>query len=178
METLTAEQLRDALDYDPETGVFMWKDRPLSHFASPQAHASYTSRCAGKVAGADTGDGYLRVNVYRKKYLCHRLAWFYVYGKWPKQHIDHVNGDRLDNRIANLRDVSNTDNHRNVRMVKTNTSGVLGVRFDARHNRWAASISAHAKIHLGSFKTKEEAIAARKAAERQYGYHPNHGRAA
>ncbi|TIV83829.1 MAG: HNH endonuclease [Mesorhizobium sp.] len=179
MEVLTADRVRAVLDYNPETGIFMWANRPLSDFANTQAYGAFVSRCLGREAGSPTMNGYRRITVDRVKYLAHRLAWLHFYGTWPSQQIDHVNGDGCDNRIANLRDVSNAENHRNLRLMKTNRSGVAGVRFDARYDNWAATIWEDAKIiHLGSFKSKDDAVAARKAAERKLGYHPNHGRAA
>lgn len=178
MEDLTAERLRAVLQYDPETGIFLWKDRPRSDFKRSQGYGAWRQRCLGKEAGSSSGHGYRRISIDCVEYFAHRLAWLYVHGIWPSQHIDHINGDGCDNRIANLRDVSNTDNHRNTRLTKTNSSGVLGVRHTP-YGTFSATIWENAKIiHLGSFKTKEEAIAARKAAEQRLGYHPNHGRAA
>jgi hypothetical protein len=178
MSDLTAERLRAVLDYDPEAGTFTWANRPRNDFANSQAYGSFVTRCLGKEAGSPTMNGYRRITVDTIKYLSHRLAWLHFYGVWPSQHIDHINGDGCDNRIANLRDVSNADNHRNLRLMKTNISGVAGVRHTP-YGTFSATIWQNSKIiHLGSFKTKEEAIAARKAAERQLGYHPNHGRAA
>lgn len=178
MGTLTADRLRAVLDYDANTGIFTWAVRPLSDFANTQAYGSFVARCLGKEAGSPTMNGYRRITVDRAPYLAHRLAWLHFHGSWPSQHIDHINGDGCDNRIVNLRDVSNADNHRNLRLMKTNNSGVCGVRHTP-YGTFSATIWENSKIiHLGSFKTKEEAIAARKAAERQLGYHPNHGRAA
>lgn len=177
MSDLTAERLRQVVHYDPETGIITWIDRGKDDFAQPSTYATFVSRCLGKEAGCPTGNGYRRITIDCQKHLSHRLAWLYVYGEWPSRHIDHINGDGCDNRIANLRDVSNAENHRNTRRHVTNSSGVCGVRLN-RYGSWAATIWNQAKIiHLGSFKSKEEAAAARKAAERDLGYHPNHGRA-
>lgn len=179
MTELTAERFRECVAYCPETGVLTWKDRPLSHFERTQAWSSYNARCRGRTAGCETGNGYLRVTVDRKSYAAHRLCWLHYYGEWPSQHIDHINGVGTDNRIVNLRDVSNADNHRNTKRCVNNKSGVSGVRFEHRYGTWRASIWRDSKVvHLGAFATKEMAIVARKAAEKALGYHPNHGRAA
>lgn len=178
MSDLTAARLREVVRYDPETGKFYWIDRPRSDFKTAQGYGSWRSRCLGKQAGSPTGHGYHVIGVDLERHYAHRLAWLYVYGEWPTQHVDHINGDGSDNRICNLRDVSNTDNHRNCRKFITNNSGVTGVRF-TRYGTWSAAIWADAKIiRLGSFKTMDEAVTARRAAEERLGYHPNHGRAA
>lgn len=175
---LTAERLRTVLDYDPVTGAFTWRDRPRSDFKRSQGYGAWKQRCLGKEAGCPTGHGYTRISIDCEAYLAHRLAWLYVHGEWPSLHIDHINGNGCDNAIANLRDVSNTDNHRNMRRHKTNRSGVTGVRL-TRYGTWGAAIwDKHKIIRLGSFQTMEEAVSARKQAEQELGYHPNHGRAA
>lgn len=95
------------------------------------------------------------------------------YGNWP-QHIDHINGDRLDNRIENLREVDRAENMKNMRMPADNTSGFVGV---TRHyEKWKAQITVNGKhIYLGRFDHKKDAIAARIAANRKFGFHENHG---
>jgi hypothetical protein len=117
--------------------------------------------------------------VNRRLHRAHRIIWAIHYGQWPDGQIDHINHDRADNRIKNLRVVSHLDNHRNMSQFKNNTTGVPGVRFDARYSSWVARITVNYKgVHLGSYKTKEEAIAARKAAEIKYDFHEKHGEAA
>ncbi len=112
---LTAARLRELLSYDPDTGVF----------------TSRTKRHkwpAGRVVGAKEKTGYARLPVDGVYYRAHRLAWLYVYGAWPSLPIDHINGDRYDNRIGNLRQISVTENNENLRSAKhTNHSGLLGV---------------------------------------------------
>ena len=150
---LTAEYLRSILSYDPETGVFTWK----------------VSTSRRVKAGSPDGGGYLRISVQSRRYLAHRLAWFYVYGTWPEDQLDHINRNRSDNRIANLRDVSHKQNHQNAGKRSDNTSGHPGVSWHKRDSKWQAQIKhSYKRIHLGYFKTMEEAIAARKAGELKY----------
>ncbi len=100
--TITAERLRELLNYDAETGVF-----------TNRTHRSHSRMPAGAVAGSVISTGYLRVVIDAKAHLCHRLAWLYVYGRWPDNSIDHINGIRSDNRISNLRDVPHSVNMQN-----------------------------------------------------------------
>jgi hypothetical protein len=97
-------------------------------------------------------------------------------GEWPNGQVDHINGDRSDNRICNLRIVDSQQNCRNQKLRKTNATGTMGVYFHKLTGKWTAQIMQSGKrIHLGLFDTKEGAISARKLAEVGYGYHPNHG---
>ena len=154
---LTAEHLRSILHYSPETGIFT---RKIS-----TAHRVKV----GDAAGCPRGDGYLQIAVLSRRYLVHRLAWLYVYGVWPEDQLDHVNRVRTDNRISNLREVTNKQNHQNKSKSSNNTSGHPGVVWHKRASKWQAQIMHNYKlIHLGYFSILEEAIAARKAAEKIY----------
>ena len=154
---LTAEYLRSILSYDPATGIFTWKVRTANQVK------------VGDVAGCPDGRGYLQIRVQSRKYLAHRLAWLYVYGEWPKGQIDHINRIRTDNRIANLREVSHKQNQQNRSKSSHNTSGHPGVHWNKRDSKWQAQIRHNRKhFHLGLFKSLEEAVAARKAAEKIY----------
>jgi hypothetical protein len=158
---LTQAKLKEVLHYDPETGDFTWRKK------------------GEKRAGCTTSHGYQRIILARKEYKSHRLAWLYVYGEFPKEQIDHINGVRDDNRIKNLRPVSNTENTKNGKRRCTNTSGVTGVCWFKLNKCWGAYINADGKrVFLGLFEDLILAVAARKSAERQYEYHPNHGRSA
>jgi hypothetical protein len=123
------------------------------------------------------GMPYEKIKVDGKVYKSHRLAWFYVNGKFPDGEIDHINGNTLDNRICNLRDVSSEGNCRNRTKRADNKSGVTGVLWYPPSGKWQAAIVHNKKkIHLGYFVDIEDAKKARKEAEVKYGYHPNHGR--
>ncbi len=153
----TAEYLRSVLHYDQETGIFTRKVR--------------TSRSVkvGDVAGCQNVLGYQQITVQSRLYLAHRLAWLHTHGVWPKDQIDHINRNRSDNRIANLRDVSTKQNMQNAGKYSSNTSGHPGVSWDKRYSKWRAYIAHNYKlIHLGYFTDIEEALAARKAAEKLY----------
>ena len=154
---LTAEYLRSILDYNPETGIFT---RKVS-----------TSRRVkvGDVAGCQNGGGYLLIRVCSRLHRAHRLAWLHTYGVWPKDQIDHINRNRSDNRISNLREVTNKQNGQNASKRSDNTSGHPGVYWHKRDSKWQAGIMHNQKIiHLGLFATLEEAVSARKAAEKLY----------
>lgn len=178
--------LRQILKYEPETGKLFWLERPAELFAdtgsggATGAASRWNGRNAGKEALVQKArGGYLSGTIFWRPRFAHQVAWALHYGEWPMNPIDHINGDRADNRIANLRCVSYTDNARNQRIPKNNTSGVMGVRFYTPLGRWLATIGVGGrKIHLGYFDNKESAIAARKEAETRYGFHPNHGRRA
>lgn len=176
---LTKKYVRECFDYSPDTGILEWVDRPRHHFKSD----SYWRRCnaqwSGKEAANIAVNGYKRVNINGTVHLVHRIIWLYVFGAWPVG-IDHINGDRADNRMANLREATHEINSRNLRLFVTNTSGVAGVSFDKQRGKWHAYIGVgdNARKTLGHFASKEEAAAARQGAERVLGYHENHGRAA
>jgi hypothetical protein len=181
MAAITLDEVRAAVDYDPETGEFTWRDRLPSDFKSAQGFSAWRRLCKpGDKAGcACPPYRYVRLCIGSNNHLGHRLAWLHHYGTWPTGVIDHINGDGSDNRIVNLRDIPARDNQRNMKVCRRNNSGVSGVRYVDRYRCWRAAISQYGKsISLGSFQTKDAAVAARKQAERELGYHPNHGRAA
>lgn len=156
---LTADRLRALLVYVPETGSFRWKPR-----GQRDGSQCNRDREAGSVSKQT---GYRTIRVERKLYQAHRLAWLYVYGGWPPEDIDHINGERLDNRIANLRSVPNAVNRQNSKRARSdNRCGVQGVHFDVRRGRWRASVRHEGRAHfLGSFLSPEEARTAYLAAK-------------
>ena len=162
---LSLEEVQSLLDYNPETGVFRWK---VSHV---------NKVCEGSVAGHYAKLGYVQLRIDGVMYQAHRLAWFMCYGKWPEHNIDHINGDGLDNRIVNLRDVPQKLNLRNCRARTDNTSGVTGVSWDKGKSKWAVRIYADGKsLFLGRFAEFEDAVKARKDAEPKYGFTERHGK--
>lgn len=177
--TINQEYLNSCLNYDAETGVLTWlKDRPESHFDYTCGYAMWVKDHAGKRAGCINGHGYLHIGIKGKRYKAHRLIWMMVHNEWPDQ-IDHINGNKLDNRLCNLRNVDAANNLRNTAIRKDNKSGVVGVNFHKTSGKWVSYIRVNGKHkHLGTFEDKSQAIEERKKAEKLYGFHENHGRKA
>jgi len=166
---MTQDELKARLHYDPETGVFTWLPNPLR---GPQWHAVFE----GKAAGCVMDTGYVRIRIDDKGHRAHRLAWLYMYGHLPEE-IDHIDGDKTNNAISNLRSVSHSQNLRNTKKNTRNTTGIVGVTYRAKQGKWLAYITVNRKrIHGGIFGTMEEAVEARKELEQKYDFHPNHGR--
>lgn len=130
----------------------------------------------GEVAGCVFPNGYRKICVNGRSYQAHRLAFAYHYGRWPIYQIDHINGVRDDNRIENLREVTHAENHKNKKLPNTNKSGVPGVRLD--RGKWVSAIyvGKRQQTYLGRYSCFLDAVAARYRAEREYGFHQNHGR--
>lgn len=121
-------------------------------------------------------DGYITVSLDRVFIRAHRVAWAVHHGTWPDGEIDHVDHVRTNNRIANLRDVTRTENRRNHSLSKANTSGTTGVTWDRQCRMWIAQLHIGRRVaFLQRFVCKEDAIAARKRAAQDYGFHSNHG---
>jgi hypothetical protein len=154
---LTAERVRELLDYDPATGVFVWKVKRGNN-----------GRRAGEVAGSVRVDGYLAIGVDRYIYTAHRLAWLYIHGEWPGKDLDHVNGIKTDNRLANVRLATHSQNMCNQRVAqKNNKAGLLGV--SPHHKKWQATIGVNGvKLRLGRFDTAQEAHEAYLSAKRKH----------
>lgn len=151
---LTADRLRELLNYDPETGVFTWR-------------VSRKKCRVGAIAGC-LSNGYIAVMLEGRYYRCHRLAWLHFYGVWPSREIDHANRVRSDNRIANLREVSSSQNKQNTPRQKNNTSGFRGVGWHKRIKRFQAQIWVRGKItHLGYFDDPEQGDQAYLCAKRR-----------
>ena len=179
-----AEVLRRRLRYDAETGALLWRERPLSDFVAKgrrsQEHIwrMWNTKFAESPAGARRKDGYATVWWDGVALKVHRIVWKVHFGEDPMM-IDHINGDKSDNRISNLRSVEHGVNMRNKSLYASNKSGFPGVEFHGRDNVWVAKIGSHRKqVHLGSFPTKEEAIACKIGAQVMLDYHANHGRTA
>lgn len=172
---LTQEYLHEAIDYNPETGDFVWKVRPEHHFKRSNQHKSWNNRYSGTVAGKVDNNGYLNIKVNYQLHRAHRLAWFYIKGFWP-DFLDHKDGDKLNNRFDNFRNTTRTINNQNACKRKDNSSGVTGVHWDKSKNSWTAAISVNgSRITLMTTKDLFEACCARKSAERYYGFSMRHG---
>lgn len=180
---MSPPQLRELLRYEPETGKLFWLPRTPESFGSPfytaRRCAAWNAIYAGEEAlNRNHNQGYRAGAILNRTYLAHRVVWAFVHGQWPEDEIDHLDGCRSNNRIGNLRTVSRCDNMRNRQLSTKNTSGVMGVYWAPHAKKWRAEIKTdEARIHLGYFNDKALAVAARKAAERGQGFHPNHGRA-
>ena len=148
-ETLTAARLRELLHYDPETGVFTWLKVRAPHKV-------------GSVAGTRSKPGYIYITINQRSYAAHRLVWLYVHGVFPKHQIDHRDGDQGNNRIVNLREATNSQNHQNVTASRNGSSGgYLGVTYDRARGKWQAQIKQEGKYRfLGRHATPEAAFIA------------------
>lgn len=156
-KNISWEKLHMLLSYAPETGKFTWK----------------VNRCGGAIAGQNAGSinskGYLSICIDNERYLAHRLAWFYVNKKWPLSQIDHINREKSDNKIKNLREVVCSENMQNKAMHPNNTSGYRGVDWHKQSGKWRARIGVMGKQkNLGMFATAEEAYKAYKSAVKQF----------
>lgn len=159
---LTPAALREVIHYDEKTGVFTRLVRLAQrHHAGDRADTLITY---------PRMYGYRRVSLFSKRYLAHRLAWFYVHGVWPKQHIDHINGDKSDNRIENLREADDKLNLENIRVAKvTNKVGMLGVYWHKQNKNWIARIQIDKKTHhIGVFSNPDDAHRAYLVEKRKY----------
>lgn len=158
MHELTAERLREVVDYDAETGAFTRKVRTSGNTQ------------VGRVVGNKSGTGYLYASVLGRRYSMHRLAWLYVRGRWPNGCIDHINGNRHDNRIRNLRECTKAQNQQN-RKTGWGSSKLIGASFDRSRNKWVSQIKHSGKNEvIGYFDTDHEAHAA--YIERKTSCHP------
>lgn len=173
---MTRDILLSVLDYSPETGALLWKRRTPDMFNGNAAKcAGWNTRYAGRPAlQCLDSEGYQHGSVLGRDLKAHRVAWIITHNEEPGA-LDHINRDKSDNRIANLREVSGTENQRNMPIRRDNSSGVPGVGLCK--GSWRARITlGGAEYYLGSFATFEQAVAARREAEAKHGFHENHGK--
>lgn len=150
-KSVTRERLLELLDYNPDTGVFVWRTYRGGKIRQ------------GSIAGAYDTYGYRQILIDKHTYRAHRLAWLYVYGVWPERAIDHINGVRDDNRIANLRDVCLVTNRQNQAAAEG-----AGARFHKRIGKWQSSITSKGQyFHIGYFASREDAHAAYMARRKE-----------
>ena len=181
---LTAEIARELLTYNPDTGKLYWKERSEKKYyknykismkkwnlrwAGKEAFTTISYRETGKIGGLHGG-------FFNKDFRAHRIAWLIYYGEWPKNQIDHINQDPTDNRIENLRDVTQLENLKNQALRSNNKSGYIGVHFEKSKQKYRVRVQINnSKKHIGYYNTIEEAVAARAVANINYNFHPNHG---
>lgn len=160
---ITQIELKKHLSYNPETGIFTRLTMPNGRIK------------IGDIAGSKKF-GYIVIRINKKQYRAHHLAWLYIYGYMPKC-IDHIDHNRSNNKIENLREASTVENNKNRGMNKNNTSGITGVGWAKDKGKWVSQIQHQRKNHnLGYYEDKFEAICARKSAETKFGFHENHGK--
>jgi hypothetical protein len=160
---ITQAELKELLNYNPDTGVFTW-------------NVSKPGRSFGSIAGTRHVNGYTHIQLNKKIYKAHRLAWLYVHGYFPEC-IDHINNDRDDNRIENLREATVTQNNHNSKLSKNNTSGIKGVSWHKKSMKWCATIGVYGKtIYLGLFDNLELAeLVITEARNKYHGEFVNNG---
>ena len=158
LEVVKHTELLSLLIYDPQTGVFVWRRKPARRIA------------VGAVAGTTMNAGgwkYIIIKLDHRRYLAHRLAWFYVTARWPDHEVDHRNGDGLDNRFYNLRTSTRAENAQNMRSHRDSASSFVGVC--KCRKKWRAAICvAGVNRHLGVFSTPEEASLAYGKAKAEF----------
>lgn len=170
------KSLHQMLRYDPDTGCLFWLARPSHLFVVPELADAWNRRFAGTRAGSVKGNGYIQVCLSGTIVLAHRVAWALYYGDWPTGKLDHLNGDRTDNRIENLRIATDLENQRNLKRRSDNTSGHCGVFWNKNTLKWTAAVSVKGRqVYLGSFQELDDAVSARLRASREFGFSARHG---
>ena len=179
--TLNADTVRELLHYDPETGALTWKPRDRRWFKTERSCNAWNARYAGEPAGAHkihpSGYNYHHVSVLGRCYYAGPLVWLLMTSAWPQGEVDHIDRDPLNQKWSNLRDVSASVNSRNKSaQARIKGQGYPGVNFRRQEGVWCARIGYNGKqMSLGYHKTLLDAVAARKRAEREFGFSPGHG---
>ncbi len=162
-KTCSIARLKDYFDYDPEAGTILWARHKGTKYK-------------GDIAGCLNKKGYRTIKLDGMLYLAHRMAWAMHYGAWPEKEIDHINHIKNDNRIENLREVDATQQSRNKGLFKNNRSGYHGVVWNKRIKKWQVQICVDNRVYYyGSEKNLEDAVKKRKALEKRFNFHDNHG---
>jgi hypothetical protein len=153
-QILTQEKLKTLLQYDPDTGVLIWRTKPSRGVK------------AGRIAGTPTSEGYIALQINKQKMYAHRAIWLYVHGVWPSEEIDHINHIRNDNRLCNLRLANRLENSHNTRKHDKSLSGHKGVAWHNRNKKWQVQMRFCGKsYYVGQFLNLQDAIQARLQAE-------------
>ena len=169
-------RLHAALLYDHTTGVVVWKKHRWKNRIGTEVGCVQLREDGRSQAGKPKG---LRFVFEGREYALHRIIWLMMTGCWPDGWIDHIDGDPLNNRLENLREVTPQESSRNLSIPRHNTSGCVGVQYTSnRHakKKWRAQVTVDNRQIQRQFSTREEAVAQRRAWEKEYGFHPNHGR--
>ncbi len=167
MQSITQKEVKHLFSYNPKNGDVI-REVTTSWAAVKGSPVDNIRK--------DKRTSYYRVKINQKNYKLHRIIWLYCYGVFPDNEIDHINGNGLDNRLCNLRAVTNAENSKNLRVFNTNTSGVTGVVWHKHYKKWQAQIGLNGKcIFLGRYKDIKDAISAREEAEHKYSFHALHG---
>jgi uncharacterized protein YpiB (UPF0302 family) len=168
------DRIKSILTYNPDTGIFTWKELELSSFKyCKNPHMTCTTRNAiwGNKKAGSSGDNYVKIHFDGKNYVAHRLAWIYMYGIDQKESIDHINKNKKDNRLCNLRLASPQQNQQNYDIMRSNKTGVKGVSYVKKKKKYKVTIGVNNKnIHIGMFSKLKDAAVARYKAEEQYGF--------
>lgn len=166
----TPAELQEWFRYDADSGIVTWKRKPSRNIRVGQQAGYLWSEKKSQTS-------YIRVGFRGRAIFAHHIAFALMTGAYPRGMVDHQDGCGTNNQWANLRDVSHAENMRNQRRNSANSSGVVGVDYHGAAQGWRARIIvAKREHHLGIFPTREQAVAARKAAEKSHGFHANHGR--
>lgn len=169
------DYLRKCFEADFDRGLLTWKVRPKEHFPDERAQKIWNTRFSGTTPTC-TAHGYVCLALDYRSNKAHRIIWAMAHGRWPNE-IDHINGEKADNRLTNLREVTHQENQCNRKTDKDNKSGVMGVGWHKVRAKWRADIKVNGKhFHLGYFDNISDAVLARIEGENRYGFHPNHGR--
>ena len=164
---LTQDRIRELFYYCEDTGIFTRK-------------TNAGGKKIGDVAGSRNhgpSNTYIQIGVDAKMYSAHRLVWLYVYGHWPLRQIDHIDGNGENNRLSNLRDVSQSTNQKNQKLKSNNTSGHVGVSWSNTNKKWVATLVSNLKtIYLGGYKDINDAVSARERGSIKYGFSSIHGK--
>jgi HNH endonuclease len=170
MVELTKNIVRELLDYDKLTGKLTWKFRDRKWFKTTTAWKIWNTRFAGKQAFTRNSRGRYFANIFGKSYLAHRIIFLWMRGRWPDPEVDHEDQDPGNNRWNNLKESTHLQNMRNRKRHVNNKTGVSGVCED-KHG-YIVKIGT---VYVGRFKSFAKAVSARRTAEKDYGYSPNHG---